>query len=419
MPLPSPVPDTPVTLARPRTPWRRPSPYGRACALVVAAVLGATGTLTGSASAAPGPEGWRSWSTAGPERNEELRGVAALGPSDAWAVGYREAESGTNAPVAERFDGAAWRATAVPGHAGAGQLDAVLPRSAKDVWAIGSWNDAAAGQDRALAQHFDGTAWHDTELPAEPARRSAYPLALAGTGGEVWAVGATAEDRVGSPAPLAYRWDGARWTSVPTDDTGGDALLSGLTGDGSGGLWAVGVAYGAQGEGRPLVQHWDGAAWHTVPAPHTSGRGESLDGVTALAPDDVYAVGVTSPPDAGPSRPLVLHWNGTSWASVRVPEIDGQLHAVTPDGHGGLWAVGERDGAATPAFTLHRDGGRWSEVPPAGDAAGTGASLFDVARVPGAGPEGPSVWAVGSTLPRLDPPWHPVIQGYGRTAPGA
>ncbi|MET8554291.1 hypothetical protein ABZV64_04865 [Streptomyces sp. NPDC004959] len=141
--------------------------------------------------------------------------------------------------------------------------------------------------------------------------------------------------------------------------------------------------------------------------------------MTALAPDDVWAVGASSPPDGAGTRPLVLHWGGTGWTRERVPDVAGQLHAVTPDGSGGLWAVGEREDATTPAFSLHRSAhGTWRLVPPASGADGEGASFFDVTRVPGASAAGPTLWAVGSTLPRLNPPWRPVIQGYGTRGSG-
>jgi hypothetical protein len=403
---------------------RRRRVRGRALAMALGLLLGpcaAAGTASTRADVPPAHAAWHAWRAAGPERNEELRGVAARGPEDAWAVGYHEKTDGVDVPVAEHFDGTAWRATRVPGHAGAGELEAVLARGRADVWAVGSWNDAPAHQDRALAQHWDGARWREVPLPAEPARRSAYPLALApGPGGEVWAVGVTAQDRLATPRPLAYRWDGKRWASLPPAEPETEGLLAGLAADGAGGLWAVGVAYGAGGEGRPLAEYWNGAVWRPVPVPHTAGRGEALAGVTALAPDDVWAVGTSSPPDGAGTRPLVLHWDGTAWTRTKAPDVAGQLHSVAPDGTGGIWAVGERENAATPAFSLHRAAhGAWRVVPPATGKAGEGASFFAVTHVPHSAPSGPSLWAVGSTLPRLEPPWHPVVQGYGTRGPGA
>ncbi|WP_326695384.1 hypothetical protein [Streptomyces sp. NBC_01766] len=391
--------------------WRGMRRGGR----LALAALAATVAATAPALADDGVprEAWHTWSPAGPQRDEELRGVAARGPADAWAVGYRENTAGVDVPVAERFDGRAWRATSVTGHSGAGQLDAVLPLSGRDVWAVGTWNDAPAAQDRSLAEHFDGRVWRSVPLPQEPADRSAYPSALAAVrDDDVWAVGVTAEDRVGTPRPLAYHWDGHSWTSVPTPGTGGDAMLQGATADGAGGVWAVGVAYDAQGAGRPLTEHWNGRSWRIVDAPHTAGQGESLTAVTAVAPDDVWAVGGGGPAD-GTSHPLSLHWDGRSWTPVAVPKADANLHAVSADSRGGLWAVGEQQGVDTPAFTMRWNGRAWRIVPAATGPDGKGASLFGVTTVPHARPGGPSAWAVGSTLPRLQPTWHPVIEGFG------
>ncbi|MFF7199011.1 hypothetical protein ACFZAM_35560 [Streptomyces sp. NPDC008079] len=415
-----------------------------AAALTAAAALAGTGAGAATATAAPGdgvrdsafapvpdasaaapaPGGpdlpvWRSRRAAGPERDEELRAVAARDSLDAWSVGYREDPSGVNVPVAERFDGARWNATGPLAHrpsvgaAANGKLDAVLPLSARDVWAVGSWNDAAAFQDRSLAEHFDGRRWQEVPLPAEAADRSAYPSALAGTGpDDLWTVGVTAQDRIGAPRPLAYHWNGRAWSSVATPEPGGDALLSGAAADGDGRVWAVGVVYDARGEGRPLVERWDGAAWRIVPTPHTAGRGESLESVAVLGPDDVWAVGGSSTPD-GTNSPLTLHWDGRTWTEVAAPAVHADLHGVTAYGEHGLIAVGEQQGVATPAFTMRWDGAAWHAEPAATDAAGQGASLFGVAAVPHPLPGTPTAWAVGSTLPQFQPTWRPIVQGYG------
>ncbi|WP_433888039.1 hypothetical protein [Streptomyces sp. CA-111067] len=406
---------------------RRVRRGGRGGALAVALLAAATAVtaLTGAAPAGAGgtagksaahPPGWQSRQAAGPRRDEELRAVAARGPGDAWSAGYREEPSGLDVPVAEHFDGFGWHATAGLGHLAGGtrigQLDDVLPLRRTDVWAVGSWNDQPAHQDRSLAEHWDGRAWREVALPAEPADRSAYPSALAGVRrDDVWAVGTTAQDRIGTPKPLAYHWNGRAWSSVATPEPGGDALLLDAAADGRGTVWAVGTVYDAQGAGRPLTERWDGRSWRIVPAPHTAGRGESLESVAVLAPDDVWAVGVSSTPDGTP-RPLALHWNGRTWSAVAVPDVPVDLHAVTAYGRHVLIALGERQGAATPAYTMRWDGGRWLPEPAATDPAGAGASLFGVAAVPHPHPGGPSAWAVGSTLPRFDPPWRPIVQAY-------
>lgn len=382
---------------------------------VVAVATAALTTVSpATAEQARAQDGWHSWPLPGDLRNQELRGVGASGPTNVWAVGYQEMASRTNAPVARKFDGRAWRTENALGHGGVGEFEDVLPLSDHDVWAVGHWDDAPATQDRALANHFDGRVWREVALPAEPRDRSVYPYSVAGAGpDDVWIVGTTAQDRIVEPRPLAYHWDGRTWRSVPTPDTGGDALLLDVTTDRGGGVWAVGVAYDAQGAGRPLTEYWDGLAWCIVEAPAPPDQGSTLEGVTALAPDDVWAVGSSSPPDQETSTPLTYHWDGSSWTSVPTPPLDMFLSAVSADPRGGVWAVGERQGVDTPATILRWDGRQWIEVPAASDQDGEGASLFDVVTVPDSGPGAPSAWTVGSTLPRLQIPWRPIMQGYG------
>ncbi|MEV8096161.1 hypothetical protein [Kitasatospora sp. NPDC085879] len=353
-----------------------------------------------------GPAGWHAARIPPAVRNQELRAVAALGPSAAWAVGYEESPAG-GTPLVERFDGRVWRRLQVPGHRGTGSLEAVLPFGPADVWAVGSRNDPAAGEDRALALHWDGRGWRETPLPAEPDDRSAHPLALAATGPhDLWAVGATAQDRTTAPRPLALHWNGSAWAAVPTPGTEGDALLLGAAADRAGGLWAVGVAYDPDGTGRPLTEHWDGRTWRIVDAPGPDGGSATLESVAAVAPDDVWAVGSTTDED-GPARPYLLHWDGRDWQSADPPaEADGQLHAVAAAPDGTLWAAGEQPGAATPAFTLRHRDGTWTYLP--ADPAAAGASFFSVTPVPGTG----ALWAVGSTQPQLQDTWHPVVESY-------
>ncbi|WP_431681016.1 hypothetical protein [Kitasatospora sp. KL5] len=387
---------------------RRAVMLALACAAATAAappLPAVDGTPAGPA-AAPAAGGWRGWRTPPAVRNQELRAVAALGPDAAWAVGYEDSAAG-GAPLVERFDGRTWRRLQVPGHRGTGSLEAVLPFGPSDVWAVGSRNDPAAGEDRGLALHWDGRSWREVPLPAGPADRSSHPLALAGAGPhDLWAVGATAHDRTTAPRPLVHHWDGRAWQTVPTPGTEGDALLLGAATDGAGGVWAVGAAYDPDGTARPLAEHWDGTAWRIVDVPRPEGRSTTLESVAAVAPDDVWAVGSTTTDD-GPPHPYLLHWDGTAWRPAEPPaEAEGQLHAVAAGPDGTVWAAGEQPGADTPGFVLCRRDGAWTYHPAAPSAAG--ASFFSVAPVPGTG----TAWAVGSTQPRLEDSWHPVIGSY-------
>ena len=107
--------------------------------------------------------------------------------------------------------------------------------------------------------------------------------------------------------------------------------------------WAVGGHFGY----RNVAFHWDGAAWNYVFTPQGAGGGSSeLNGVWALAPDDVWAVG---------SAGLLLHWDGGSFTPYPSP-VTGNYNAVWGSSSNSVWAV-TQSGA-----TVRYDGSSWSTV---------------------------------------------------------
>jgi hypothetical protein len=104
----------------------------------------------------------------------------------------------------------------------------------------------------------------------------------------VWAVGS----KNGYSTPVAYHWDGAAWTEIPTappGGSGGNNYFNGVAGTASDQVWAVG--YKSTGSGpAPLVQRWNGTAFvnETVPAPAIGGL---LYAVAAATGPTVFAAG--------------------------------------------------------------------------------------------------------------------------------
>lgn len=129
--------------------------------------------------------------------------------------------------------------------------------------------------------------------------------------------------------------------------------------------WAVGVA--SKGAvNRNIALHWDGTAWHEVPVPEPD-RFHDLLGVTATSASNAWAVG-----DYGTgtvSHTLTLQWNGMAWARVPSPSPGGpsgddQLQAVAATSATNAWAVGSYDnGQAAGTLILNWDGTAWTQVP--------------------------------------------------------
>src|SRR5262252_5439775 len=101
----------------------------------VAAVLGTGCAATGSAGAGSAPSGGA----------ESLFAVAALGKSDAWAVGTHTPLPRGTYPLTEHWDGERWRAVPCPSPGGTrhptrSALAAVAIDAPDDAWAVGSWS---------------------------------------------------------------------------------------------------------------------------------------------------------------------------------------------------------------------------------------------------------------------------------------
>src|SRR3989442_2662021 len=128
------------------------------------------------------------------------------------------------------------------------------------------------------------------------------------------------------------------WRRVPSPN-GSDTLpnyLHGVDGDSPADVWTVGLDEGIF-PNEALIEHWDGTAW-TVSAQIFIGTGgTALNGVHAIASNDVWAVGYYN---AG--FPLIEHWDGSGWfiSPTPIPGISHTLFGVAAASPNDVWAVG-------------------------------------------------------------------------------
>jgi hypothetical protein len=156
---------------------------------------------------------------------------------------------------------------------------------------------------------------------------------------------------IGSPSATAQVVTGASPTHLP------DGSLAAVTALSPDDVWAVG-----QNDQRPdqqtFAMHWDGTDWSMVATP--SFANDELLGVSFASPDDGWTVG-DADDSQGVERPLVEHWDGSAWSVETVPRLaSAELRAVAAISADDVWAVGSV-GARTLA--LHWDGTAWSRVP--------------------------------------------------------
>jgi len=112
-----------------------------------------------------------------------------------------------------------------------------------------------------------------------------------------------------SSITLAERWDGTRWTIVPTPSRG-ESTLSGVSCTSPSACIAVGASIG----GGVLSERWDGTRWSLLTTPNPRHLGD-LFSVSCTSASACTAVG-----GADNNRiALAEVWNGTSWKIQPTP----------------------------------------------------------------------------------------------------
>jgi hypothetical protein len=231
-------------------------------------------------------------------------------------------------------------------------------------------------------------------------------------GGQAWAVGEYLNGKFQDRA-LAEHWDGTKWSilNVPQPGSMRDMFFAGSALSPSD-VWLVGDQEGRNGKFETLAEHWNGSAWSVVPAPDPGSSGNHLYGVDAVAPNDVWAVGQRLGAKA-PDQGLVEHWNGQKWSVVGSPvsaSASVMLDAVTVD-HGQVWAAGEADSPASggrPLIERFQGGGHGQVVHLPSTAGSNWTNLYGIAAAGG------SVWATGTFVdPKTDNNDILILRGNG------
>lgn len=272
---------------------------------------------------------WTVVPTFAPGDSSSLLGIDALAPNDVWAVGGAE-RGGRPGGLIEHWDGSSW--TRVPSTA-PGELNDIDFSSPNDGWAVGAGPYLA---------RWDGSEWAPT--PAPPIEGGEAQQVVAFAPNDVWAVGAREVEGGGGEhdETMLLHWDGNVWTLQGNPATTYAQGIWAVDALSPSDIWAVGEQETANGQ-RVLTLHYDGSTWSVVPARNPGTAGQELVGVVAIAANDVWAVGTYN--DGTAEHPMAQHWNGTRWRLVPVEDAPGSpaldsLLAVDASSRGDVWAVG-------------------------------------------------------------------------------
>jgi hypothetical protein len=318
--------------------------------------------------------------------NNQLNAVASITARDVWAVGSADNAAGNAQPLAEHWDGTAWSIVPTPTVV-TGTLSGVAAISSTDVWAGGGLLLSSRG-NTAQFEHWNGRKW---AVAKSPAATGATIFGMAAvSSADVWAVGSVLSGGVAQA--FIEHWNGRKWAVVPSPAPGlQNNHLDGVTAITATDVWAVGDFQNASGVFQTLTEHWDGTAWSIVASPSGAGPEAGLLGVAAVSTSDVWAVGDTG------SGTLIERWNGTSWAVVPSPTPAGTLFTPLAGtavvSANDIWAVGQSQNGTTgiPQTLIEQwNGTSWSIVP--SPAPGTASLLSGASADPASG----QAWAVGN-----------------------
>lgn len=298
-----------------------------------------------------------------------LSAIGGTSATDIWAAGTKLGD-GTASPLIVHFNGRTW-SNASPARPATGELNGVAADAAGDAWAVGQ-----GVPGRILTLHWDGSTWSQVPSP-DPGRSSgALAAVAASTPDNAWAAGSTMKTAASPSRALALHWNGTAWSVASLPGSGnGDTRLNAVTVLNPRSAWAAGSscpqAGCAPGTKIPaFILSWNQTAWSRASTPDLP-AGSQLTGTAAISATSAWAVGARPSPDRTGTVTLILHWNGRSWSTVTSPRAgqSSSFAAVSAASATDAWAAGTACvnqcavvGAAKTEIPLlaHWNGHTWS-----------------------------------------------------------
>jgi hypothetical protein len=274
----------------------------------------------------------------------QLNSVSCASPSACTAVG--------SGAFAERWDGTSWSIQPVPGIHDNAALTGVSCTTASACTAAGYDLDVTLGEA------WDGTSWAVVPTPTPPSLRGEHRLtSVSCTSPRACMAVGFVPKSLTSEATLAERWDGTRWTIVPTPSRG-NSMLFGVSCTSASACIAVG---GSLLEGV-LSERWDGTRWSLLKTPNPVHLGRLLS-VSCTSASACVAVGGAN----NDRKTLAEVWDGTSWKIQPTPstahaDVD-VLAGVSCTSPSACTAVGEFGHGRQVSLAQRWDGTSWKVQP--------------------------------------------------------
>jgi hypothetical protein len=257
-----------------------------------------------------------------------------------------------------------WRVVTTVGPAGQDVSGTLTAHSASGAWSV--W----IGTHYTAVERLAGAEWTRVPIPAELTSYVRSAVAFDGdSASDFWLFNSYRANH-------ALRFTGSKWTlqQIPAwvlpQRSGGGGLSAVTTSVfGPGNVWVFGLDAGA------YAAHYNGRTWAKVRLP------AAPDEVSAVSPDDIWALlGDTA-----------WHGNGKTWTAIKIPKAAGNPPetfgdlTVTGSNSAWVWRTILAPRHQTEADVLHWNGTSWRSV------GGTPADIIDSVAPDGSG----GLWATG------------------------
>jgi hypothetical protein len=278
------------------------------------------------------------------------------------AVGFYDNTTKTNVTLAETWNGSAWRLQATPNPAGAigSSLDAVSCPSPGACVAVGDYFNRPLGAAFGLSETWNGSAWSLRHVPSPPGARFTTLQAVSCTAVDACTAVGLYRDHAQQQQALVEVWNGTKWAIQAAATPGVVSQLFGVDCTSAASCTAVGWDNTGTGDAVPLAEAWNGTSWHVRPVPlPAKAQGGAFTSVSCTSASACTAGGSYF---ASPGGAFAERWNGKTWSFEHVPNPGDAGTSTSDIGLTAVACVSARSCLAVGDFTPNNQPVTFAEV---------------------------------------------------------
>ncbi|HME02522.1 MAG TPA: neprosin family prolyl endopeptidase [Solirubrobacteraceae bacterium] len=253
-----------------------------------------------------------------------FEGISCRSASECEAVGHAELSGGKFVTLAEVWNGTSWSVQTTPANKGEDSvLDNISCVSAKECIATGYYLPTI-GKTMPLAEIWNGTAWKVQTLATLPKQdENAWLASVSCPAAKSCIAVGRADNSINGQISLAESWNGTKWTlqTTPKPEHSIGEELRAVSCSAAGACTAVGEYNNyVEGGRRALIERYNGTSWSLQEAASPfsgsppKGSKWEMNGVSCPTSTSCIAVGTFAESSTSGNQALAEEWNGTRWA---------------------------------------------------------------------------------------------------------